>query len=186
MKRIIIGAIVLVLIVPALVCLQGGTTEESRFSIVTVSGVDTTDSKKAPDFTLTTTDGKILKLSDYKGKGVIVNFWATWCRPCRMEIPDMIELQREYESQGFSFIGIAIGDEEENVKAFVRRQEMNYPVAVGTPELAKKYGKFTQEGTIRGIPTSFIINTKGEIIGYLVGMCNKATFIKAIKQAIAK
>lgn len=145
----------------------------------------TTDNNKAPDFTLTTTDGKTLKLSDFKGKGVIVNFWATWCPPCRAEIPDMVELQREYESKGFSFIGIAVSDDEEKVKAFVASQKMNYPVAMGTKGIAMSYGKFTKEGAIRGIPTSFVINGKGEIVDYFVGGRNKAAFAEAIKKVIA-
>ncbi|MCS6989043.1 MAG: TlpA family protein disulfide reductase [Chloroherpetonaceae bacterium] len=157
----------------------------SKSSDASLNAVATTDGKAAPDFSLTTTDGKPLKLSDYKGKGVIVNFWATWCPPCRAEIPDMMELQKEYEGKGFSFIGIAIGDEEEKVKAFVSAQKMNYPVAVGTRELAMSYGKLTAEGAIRGIPTSFVINRKGEVIGYFVGARDKATFAEAIKQAIA-
>lgn len=142
--------------------------------------------KKAPDFTLKTTDGKIVKLSDYKGKGVIVNFWATWCGPCRAEIPDMVELQKEYEGKGFSFIGIALSDEDEKVKAFVAEQKMNYPVGLGSQELAMSYGKFTKEGEIRGIPTSFVINAKGEIIDYFIGGRDRATFSAAIQKIATK
>jgi peroxiredoxin len=183
MKRISILTISLVLIVAA----SGFFLMSVPTSTALTSETSTTaDGKKAPDFTLTTTDGKTLKLSDYKGKGVIVNFWATWCPPCRAEIPDMVDLQKEYEQKGFSFIGIAVGDEEEKVKAFVTAQKMNYPVAMGTKELAMSYGKFTEEGAIRGIPTSFVINGKGEIVEYFVGARDKATFTEAIKKVIAK
>ncbi len=183
MKRILVLTISLVLMVAASGFLLMSVSTSTALTSETRA---TADGKKAPDFTLTTTDGKSLKLSDYKGKGVIINFWATWCPPCRAEIPDMVELQKEYESKGFSFIGIAVGDEEEKVKAFVVAQKMNYPVAMGTRELAMSYGKFTEEGMIRGIPTSFIINGKGEIVGYFVGARDKATFAEAIKKAIAK
>ncbi len=183
MKRISILTISVVLVVAAsgmaLMTIPASNAEAVQTAVAT-------DGKKAPDFTLTTIDGKSLKLSDYKGKGVIVNFWATWCPPCRAEIPDMIELQKEYESKGFSFIGIAVGDEEEKVKAFAQAQKMNYPVAMGSRELAASYGKLTKEGTIRGIPTSFVINGKGEILDYFVGARDKATFAEAIKKAIAK
>ncbi len=182
MKRIALLTISLVLIVAASGFLLMNAPLSNAMSPQTLAA---TDGKKAPDFTLTTTDGKTLKLSDFKGKGVIVNFWATWCPPCRAEIPDMIELQKEYESKGFSFIGIAVGDEEEKVKKFVETQKMNYPVAMGTRELAISYGKFTKEGAIRGIPTSFVINGKGEIVDYFVGGRDKATFAEAIKKAIA-
>jgi peroxiredoxin len=182
MKRIALLTISLVLIAAASgVFLMNTLTSNAQPGTLVA-----TDGKQAPDFTLTTTDGKTLRLSDYKGKGVIVNFWATWCPPCRAEIPDMVELQKEYESKGFSFIGIAVGDDEEKVKAFVAAQKVNYPVAIGTRELAMSYGKFTQEGAIRGIPTSFVINGKGEIVEYFVGARNKAAFAEAIKKAIAK
>ncbi len=182
MKRTAIFTILLVLIVVASGFLLMSTLTSSA---TPPQPLVATDGKKAPDFTLTTTDGKTLKLSDFKGKGVIVNFWATWCPPCRAEIPDMVELQKEYESKGFSFIGIAVSDQEEKVKAFVESQKMNYPVAMGTPELAMSYGKFTKEGTIRGIPTSFVINGKGEIVDYFVGGRDKANFAEAIKKALA-
>ncbi|MFN3344387.1 MAG: TlpA family protein disulfide reductase [Chloroherpetonaceae bacterium] len=183
MKRISILTISVVLVVAAsgmaLMMTPASNAEAVQTSVAT-------DGKKAPDFSLTTIDGKSLNLYDYKGKGVIINFWATWCPPCRAEIPDMIELQKEYESKGFSFIGIAVGDEEEKVKAFVSAQKMNYPVAMGSRELAASYGKFTKEGAIRGIPTSFVINGKGEIVDYFIGARDKATFTEAIKKAIAK
>ncbi len=182
MKRISILTISVVLVVAAsgmaLMMTPASNAEAVQTSVAT-------DGKKAPDFTLTAIDGKSLKLSDYKGKGVIVNFWATWCPPCRAEIPDMVELQKEYESKGFSFIGIAVSDEEEKVKAFALSQKMNYPVAMGSKELAMSYGKLTQEGAIRGIPTSFVINGKGEILDYFVGARDKATFAEAIKKVIA-
>lgn len=183
MKRISILTISVVIVVAAsgmaLMMMPASNVEAVQTAVAT-------DGKKAPDFTLTAIDGKSLKLSDYKGKGVIINFWATWCPPCRAEIPDMVELQKEYQSKGFSFIGIAVGDEEEKVKAFVSAQNINYPVAMGSRELAVSYGKFTQEGAIRGIPTSFVINGKGEIVDYFVGGRNKAAFTDAIKKALAK
>jgi peroxiredoxin len=182
MKRIAILTISLVLVVAASGFLLMSAPTSSAPMTQTQA---TLDDKKAPDFTLTTTEGKTLKLSDYKRKGVIVNFWATWCPPCRAEIPDMVELQKEYEQKGFSFIGIAVSDEEEKVKAFVAAQKINYPIAMGTKELAMSYGKFTDEGKITGIPTSFIINGKGEIVGHFVGGRDKATFAQAIKKAIA-
>ncbi|MGQ9805552.1 MAG: TlpA family protein disulfide reductase [Chlorobiales bacterium] len=182
MKRIAVFTISLVLIV----AVSGFLLMNASPSNATLpQTLVATDGKKAPDFTLTTTDGKILKLSDYKGKGVIVNFWATWCPPCRAEIPHMVELQKEYEQKGFSFIGIAVSDEEEKVKAFVVSQKMNYPVAMGTKELAMSYGKFTQERRLTGIPTSFIINGKGEIVGHFIGGRDKATFVEAIKKALS-
>ncbi len=137
----------------------------------------------APDFSLTTIDGKTISMADFKGKGVILNFWATWCPPCRAEIPDMIELQSAYETKNFSFIGVAVGDRLENVKAFVEKQKINYPIVMGSPEITNDYGKFI-DGGIRGIPTSFIINTKGEVLGHFVGARSKEIFEEAIIESL--
>ncbi len=139
----------------------------------------------APDFSLTTIEGKAVTMSDFKGKGIILNFWATWCPPCRAEIPDMIELQTEYEKKNFTFIGVAVGDKAENVKAYAKKEGINYPLAMGTPEITRDYGQFI-DGGIRGIPTSFIINAKGEVLGHFVGARSKEIFEEAILQSLKK
>lgn len=138
---------------------------------------------KAPDFSLQTIDGQTLRLSDYKNKAVILNFWATWCPPCRAEIPDMIELQEKYGNKNFSFIGIAVSDKIGNVQRFVKDKGINYPVAMGNESVTDAYGQFI-EGGMRGIPTTFIINTKGEVLGYFVGARDKETFEDAIQKAL--
>ena len=135
----------------------------------------------APLFSIQTIDGKTLSLSDLKGKGVIVNFWATWCPPCRAEIPDMIELQNEYASQ-FTFIGIALNDQEDKVRAFISEKGMNYPVAMDNG-VATLYGKLIQGG-LRSIPTSFVIDKNGNIIDVIVGMADKSKFRTAIQQTL--
>ncbi|WP_211204035.1 TlpA family protein disulfide reductase [Chloroherpeton thalassium] len=143
------------------------------------------DGKLAPNFDLETIDGKKLSLSDYKGKAVILNFWATWCPPCRAEIPDMIELQEEYGGENFTFIGVAVGDQLERVKRFVENSGINYPVAMGNNAITDDYGRFI-EGGMRGIPTTFVISTKGEILGHFVGARSKEAFEAAIKDALKK
>ncbi len=132
----------------------------------------------APLFTVQTIDGKTLSLSDLKGKGVILNFWATWCPPCRAEIPAMIELQKEYEGK-FTFIGIALNDQEDKVRAFISEKGMNYPVAMNNG-LATLYGKLIQGG-LQSIPTSFVIDKHGNIIDVMVGMADKSKFRTAIQ-----
>ncbi len=132
----------------------------------------------APLFTVQTIDGKTLSLSDLKGKGVILNFWATWCPPCRAEIPAMIELQKEYEGK-FTFIGIALNDQEEKVRAYISEKGMNYPVAMDNG-MATLYGKLIQGG-LQSIPTSFVIDKNGNIIDVIVGMADKAKFKQAIQ-----
>lgn len=135
----------------------------------------------APNFTVQTIDGKTLSLADFKGKGVILNFWATWCPPCRAEIPAMIELQKEYGDR-FTFIGIAVNDQEAKVKAFVLEKAMNYPVAMDNG-VASEYSKLLQGG-IQGIPTSFAIDKNGNVVDVIVGMGDKARFEEIIKKTI--
>jgi thiol-disulfide isomerase/thioredoxin len=137
----------------------------------------------APAFTLETVDGKKVSLSDFKGKGVIINFWATWCPPCRQEIPDMIELQKAYSGK-FTFIGIAVNDKPENVAAYVKEKGINYPVAMGNEKVVVDYGKLLEGGQIRGIPTSFAINSKGEIVTAFVGARDKHAFESVIQRLV--
>ncbi len=137
----------------------------------------------APAFTLETVDGKKVSLSDFKGKGVIINFWATWCPPCRQEIPDMIELQKAYSGK-FTFIGIAVNDKPENVAAYVKAKGINYPVAMGDEKVVIDYGKFLEGGQLRGIPTSFVINPKGEIVTAFVGARDKRAFESVIQRIV--
>jgi len=141
--------------------------------------------KQAPDFNLETIDGKNISLSDYKNTAIILNFWATWCPPCRAEIPDMIELQKEYGDKNFTFIGIAVGDQLDRVKRFVENSGINYPIAMGNNSITSDYGKFIKGG-MRGIPATFVINTKGEVLGHFVGSRSKEAFEQAIKDALKK
>lgn len=168
-------------LVAALMFAEPGNTAPNTISAI--EAATPTASSKAPDFKLQTIDGKQLRLSDYKGKAVILNFWATWCPPCRAEIPDMIELQKKYSSKKFSFIGVVVNDDVEKVQRFVKEKGINYPVAMGDDATASAYGQFI-EGGMRGIPTSFVINAKGEILGYFVGGQEKATFEEAIQKAL--
>jgi Thiol-disulfide isomerase and thioredoxins len=132
----------------------------------------------APLFTVQTLDGKTLSLSDLKGKGVILNFWATWCPPCRAEIPAMIELQKEYEGK-FTFIGIALTTKKKKSEPTSPKKGMNYPVAMDNG-LSTLYGKLIQGG-LQSIPTSFVIDKHGNIIDVMVGMADKSKFRTAIQ-----
>ncbi len=107
----------------------------------------------APQFALTDIAGHPIALSDYRGKVVILDFWAPWCPPCRREIPDFISLQQQYASQGLQIIGIGL-DQPGNVAAFVHQYDINYPVAVGDDATSNLYGG------VSGIPTTFIIDKR--------------------------
>jgi peroxiredoxin len=128
-------------------------------------------SAPAPQWELKDVDGKPVKLSDFKGKVVILDFWATWCPPCRMEIPGFIELQQKYADQGLVVIGVSLDDSgADAVRSFMKRQQMNYSVVMGTSKVADDYGG------IDGIPATFIIDRKGTIVGKHVGFDRKERF----------
>jgi len=126
-------------------------------------------SSAAPDFTMTGVDGKPIKLSDMKGKVVILDFWATWCPPCKMEIPDFIALQDKYGKDGLIIVGAAL-DEPDKVKQFYSDYKMNYPVGIADQSMAMSYGG------IRGIPTTFVIDKKGNVARKYVGFRPKEVF----------
>ena len=133
----------------------------------------------APDFTLPTIDGKQLKLSDYKGKVVIIDFWATWCPPCRKGIPDLIELKKKYGSKGLEVIGISLDtDTKAQVAGFAKTQGMNYPVVYGNQTVAQLYGG------IEAIPTSFVIDKQGKIVASYQGLMPSSTYESHIKKLL--
>ena len=134
----------------------------------------------APDFTLKDITGKqVVSLEKFRGKVILLNFWATWCPPCRMEIPDLIELQQTYRGR-LVIIGVSVDQDKSAVPGFYRQNKMNYAVVNYTDELVNSYGGIT------GIPTSFIINTNGEIVTRIVGYRNKAGYEALVKPLFAK
>jgi len=108
-------------------------------------------------------DGKTVSLSDFKGKVVVLDFWATWCPPCRMEIPHFIALQKQYASQGMSVVGISLDESPDAVVAFAKKEGINYPIVMGDEKVVADYGN------IEAIPTTFIIDQNGKIVNKYVG-----------------
>jgi thiol-disulfide isomerase/thioredoxin len=130
----------------------------------------------AYDFTLKDLDGRDVSFSDYQGQVVLVNFWAPWCGPCRMEIPDLIDLSEEYGRRGFQILGVAVAYRgEQSVRDFANESEIPYPVLFGTEQLVKQYGGF------RGIPTTFLFARDGTLYRKYVGMRSREVFEKDIK-----
>ncbi len=136
-----------------------------------------TESGRAPAFTLNDINGRPVSLSDFRGKVVVLDFWATWCPPCKREIPDFIELQSHYGSQGLQVIGVGL-DEPDKLKSFAAGHGMNYAVLLGTDAIAMRYGG------ISGIPTTFIIDKNGNIADRFEGFTSKDVFESEIKRLL--
>lgn len=136
---------------------------------------------KAPNFALKSVDGKTVKLSDYKGKIVIIDFWATWCPPCRKGIPDLISIQKEFKKD-VVVIGVSLDAEKtiKDVPGFIKEYGINYPIVYGDDKITIDYGG------IRSIPTSFVVDKKGNVVDSHIGLVDKNVFISKIKELLKK
>ncbi len=134
---------------------------------------------KAPNFVLKTFDGKSVDLETLKGKVVVVNFWATWCVPCRQEIPGFIDTYKSLHAKGVEVIGVSLDEGGwDVVQPYVNRSNIPYPVVIGDQSLSEAYGG------IEAIPTTFIINKEGNIVGKHVGYLSKDQLEKQIKAVL--
>ena len=133
----------------------------------------------APDFTLQSLDGKTMRLSDFRGKAVLLNFWATWCGPCKIEMPWFVELQNQYAAQGFQIVGVAMDDaSKEDISKFAKDMGVNYPILIGKESVGDEYVG------VPALPESFLIGRDGKIVDKILGLRGKAEIEDAIKKAI--
>jgi cytochrome c biogenesis protein CcmG/thiol:disulfide interchange protein DsbE len=128
----------------------------------------------APDFTLSDLAGQRIQLSSFRGKVVLLDFWATWCDPCKEETPRFVELQRKYGEQGLQIIGISIDDDPEPVRSFYQHFKVNYPVAMGDARMAELYGG------VLGLPIAFLIGRDGRIAAKYIGATDTTRLEKEI------
>lgn len=153
-----------------LLAVSCGSTESVRAAVKPVK-----ERKTAPEFTLKDAEGKSVKLSDYKGKVVLLNFWATWCGPCKLEIPWFIDFEKRYKDRGFAVVGISMDEDGwEAVKPYIEEKKVNYRVMIGSDALADLYGG------VQSLPTSFIVDQQGRIASIHVGLVSKGTYEKEI------
>ena len=133
----------------------------------------------APDFTLESLDGKNVSLSEFKGKAVLVNFWATWCGPCKIETPWLVELQNQYGAQGLQIVGVAMDDSgKDEIARFAKDMGMNYPVLLGKEAVGEAYGG------VPALPESFFVGRDGKIVDKIMGLEDRSQIEAAVKKAL--
>lgn len=149
--------------------------------------------KPAPAFTLQDVNGKKISLADYKGKALLLNFWATWCGPCKIETPWLVQLQDKYASQGLQIIGISTeGDgytpankagwaqDRSAIEDFIKQMKIPYPMLMGGDSISKPYGG------VEALPTSFFVNRDGTIVATQVGITSESEIEGHIRKALGE
>lgn len=158
----------------------GSTISSTTSSTISTEQEESSSESKAysNDFSLLDYDNKKVSLSDFKGKLVVVNFFGTWCVPCKSEIPDFVIVYDIYKDKNVQFVGISEGSDSKTAKAFASEYKINYPILIdGTSEnVAAKWG-------ITGIPTTFLLDANGEVLGGHVGPLTKDQLIEALEGA---
>jgi cytochrome c biogenesis protein CcmG/thiol:disulfide interchange protein DsbE len=140
---------------------------------------DSATRKKAPEFALKDSSGKLVHLSDFKGKVVLLDFWATWCGPCNIEIPWFTEFERKYKDRGFEVLGVSMDDDGWTaISPFVAAKKINYRVLLGDDKTGDLYG------SVEALPTSFVIDRDGRIASTHVGLSGKKEFADEIERLL--
>ena len=135
----------------------------------------------APDFELESLDGKNVKLSEFRGKAVLLNFWATYCGPCKIEMPWFVEMQKEFGPQGFQIVGVAMDDASaEDIAKFAKEMGVNYPILLGKESVGQSYGG------VGVLPTTFFVDRDGKITAREFGLQSRSVFVDNIKKALSQ
>jgi peroxiredoxin len=137
----------------------GGVSGGAEESVLKAGGM-------APDFELKTLDGKLVKLSSLRGKAVLLNFWATWCGPCKIETPWIVDLSKRYQAQGLEVVGISMDDSgsTDDIAKFVKEMDINYTIVQGTEAVGDAYGG------VGVLPVSYYIDRNGKIVNTVIGI----------------
>lgn len=153
----------------------------ARSSTKTAGGPGDMKGKPAPEFTLQSLEGKSVSLSDFRGKAVLLNFWATWCAPCKIEMPWFVELQKEYASQGLQILGVAMDDASpEDIAKFAKDLGVDYPILIGKESVGDAYGG------VQFLPATFYIDREGRVVDKVFGLKGRGEIEEAVKKALAQ
>ncbi len=176
------AAVIIVVVVAVAGMLIGGqylAHRGERSGTITAGGPK--PGAAAPDFTLQSLDGKTVRLTDFRGKAVLLNFWATWCEPCKLEMPWFVELQNQYGPQGLEVLGVAMDDSgKEAVAKFAKDMGVNYPVLLGKESVGDEYGG------LEYLPTSFYIDRDGKVVARVFGLRSRSDIEDWIKEALSR
>jgi thiol-disulfide isomerase/thioredoxin len=135
----------------------------------------------APDFNLQSLDGKSVRLSDFRGKPVVLNFWATWCGPCKIEMPWFVDFQKQYASAGVQFLGVAMDDAStKDIAEFAESMKVNYPILIGKESVGDAYGG------VQFLPETFYIDRNGKIVDKAFGLKGRGEIEDDIKKIVAQ
>lgn len=136
--------------------------------------------QQAPEFALNSLDGKTVRLADFKGKAVLLNFWATFCQPCKIEMPWFVDLQNKYGPEGLQVVGIAMDDASEaDIAKFANKLGVNYPILIGKESISEAYGG------IPFLPTTFYISRDGKVVDKVFGLKGKSEIEESVKRALS-
>lgn len=145
----------------------------------TVGTKAVTGRRAAPDFTLEDSRGQPVRLADYKGKVVLLNFWATWCGPCKVEIPWFMEFEKSYRDRGFAVLGVSMDDDGwQAVKPYLAAQRVNYRIALGNDRVSELYGG------IDSLPTTVLIDREGRVASVHLGLVSRSEYAVEIQQML--
>jgi peroxiredoxin len=137
--------------------------------------------KPAPEFSLESLDGKTVRLADFRGKAVLLNFWATWCQPCKIEMPWFEQLQKQYGPDGLQVVGIAMDDaSKEDIARFAKDMGVNYPILLGKESVGDAYGG------VQFLPSTFFIDREGKIVDRVFGLKSRSEIEDEVKTALGQ
>lgn len=187
MKRNLIFVLIVIFVITGFLFLgkrmsREGQSASANTSIFHPAQAGPEKGTLAPDFELKVLDGngQTMKLSSLRGKAVIVDFWATYCGPCKIEMPWFVDLQKKYGKDGLQIVGVAVDDAgEKAISDFTHKMGINYPILIGNEKVADQYGG------LDGLPTTFFLDRSGKIIDRQLGLISESVIVDNIKKSLA-